>query len=340
MRPQGTPDELARRRRVGVAACREGQSPSLIAAVLGVERPTVRRWVRLARPPGGLDPIPLHRPHGLSDPQLAELERLLRHGATRHGWATDLWTAARVAVVIRRHFGIAYHPEHVRKILKRRLGWTSQKPRRRAKERHEDEIRRRLDDEFPRILTETRARDAHLVFLDESGFQLTPAVRRTLAPRGQTPILPCWDRRDKISATSAITLTPQRYLPDLAFWLPPDKENVHGAEVVQFLKQLRTRLPRFTVIWDRSTIHTKSRVVKAYLAKHPEIVAEDFPGYAPELNPEEQVGGWAKCGRLSNDAAPDTAALRASVTAELEELRQHPYELWDFIEHTGLPIPL
>jgi transposase len=340
MRPKGTPEELARRRQRAVAAYHEGQSPSTIARVLGVDRSSVHRWVRHARSPGGLDPIPLVRPHGLSDPQLAELEQLLLQGATRHGWATDLWTANRVAALVQRHFGIAYHPEHVRKILKRRLGWSRQKPQRRAKERNEEEIRRWLDEEFPRILQEARARDAHLVFPDESCFRLTPTVRRTLAPRGQTPILRCWDKRDKISAISAITLTPQRYLPGLAFWLLPDKKNFHGEEVVEFLKQLRQLMPRFTVIWDRSKIHSKAKVVKAYLAEHPEIVAEDFPGYAPELNPDEMVWGWTKHGRLSNYAAPDTVALRSSVTAELEDLRQHPYELWDFIEHTGLPIPL
>jgi transposase len=340
MRPKGTPDELARRRQRAVAAYHEGQSPSTIARVLGIDRSSVHRWVRLARSQGGLDPKPRHRPHGLSDPQLAQLEQLLLQGATCHGWATDLWTANRVAALIHRHFGITYHPEHVRKILKRRLGWSSQKPQRRAKERNEDEIQRWLAAEFPRILRETRARDAHLVFLDESCFQLTPTVRRTLAPRGQTPILPCSAKRDKISALSAITLTPRRYLPGLAFWLLPDKENVHGVEVVEFLKQLRQLLPRFTVLWDRSTIHSKARVVKEYLAEQPEIVVENFPDYAPELNPDELVWGWTKYGRLSNYAAPDTGVLRASVVAELEDLRHHPYELWNFIEHTGLPIPL
>ena len=51
-------------------------------------------------------------------------------GANAHGWHNELWTAARVARLIDRHFDISYHPERVRKILKQRLGWTNQKPRR------------------------------------------------------------------------------------------------------------------------------------------------------------------------------------------------------------------
>lgn len=338
MRPHGSPEELARRRQRAVAAYHEGQSPSTIAKVLGVDRTTIHRWVRLARTPGGLEPIPLRRPPRLSDQQLAQLEELLLQGASQHGWATELWTAARVAVMIQRHFGISYHAEHVRKILKRRLGWTSQKPQKRARERDEEGIRLWLQTEMPRIVAQTRKRDAHLVFLDESCYRLTPTVRRTLAPRGQTPILPCWDKRDKISAISAITLSPRQWRPGLYFELLPDKENFHGEEVVAFLKHLKKHLGRFTVVWDRNQIHSKSKVVKEYLAKHPEIVAEDFPGYAPELNPDELVWCWTKYGRLCNYAAPNLQVLRERVLAELEYLRWHPYDLWDFIRHTELPL--
>lgn len=338
MRPTITPLERERRRKRAVEAVHEGQPPSTVARVLGVDRGSVYRWLRMDRRPGGLDSKPLHRDPALSDQQLRQLEQLLLQGASRHGWPNDLWTAARVQEVIRRHFGINYHPEHVRKVLKRRLGWTSQKPQTKAKERDEDAIRRWREEEFPRIVGEAQARDAHLVFLDESCFQLTPSVRRTLAPRGRTPILPCWDRRDKISAISVITLTPQRHLPGLVFRLLPDKENFHGEEVVAFLKLLRRRLRRFTVVWDRNQIHSRSKLVRAYLAGHPEIVAEDFPGYAPELNPDELVWCWTKYGRLSNYAAPDLQELRGRVEAELEDLRDHPYDLLDFIDHTELPL--
>jgi transposase len=330
--------ELEHRRRRAVQAVAEGNKPATVAKVLGVDRGTVYRWLRLARQPGGLDPKPLWRPHGLSDDQLRRLEALLLQGASQHGWPNDLWTATRVQRLILRTFGLDYHPEHVRKVLKRRLGWTSQKPQTKAKERDEDGIRRWKQQEVPRIVQEARDRGAYLLWLDESCFQLTPTVRRTLAPRGQTPILTCWDKRDKISAISAITLTPRRHLPGLVFQLLPDKQNFHGAEVVAFLESVRRRLRRFTVVWDRNGIHSRSKVVRAYLAKHPEIVAEDFPGYAPELNPDELVWCWTKYGRLSNYAAPNLRELREQVESELGYLHDHPYYLLDFIDHAELPL--
>jgi transposase len=335
-RPLGTADELERRRKQAVQAVTGGESRTTVANVLGVHYKTVARWVREARQPGGVDAKPPPKPTpGLTDADLRRLEDLLVKGAKAHGWHNELWTAARVARLIERQFGLAYHPEHVRKILKRRLGWTSQKPRRKARERNDKEVARWVGDEFPRIVRQAWQRSAYLVFLDESGFFLTPTVRRTLAPRGKAPVLSAWDRRDKWSAISCVTVSPVAGRPGLYFDLLD--HNVHGEDVVIFLAELRRRLGRLTVVWDRNQIHSKSKVVRAWLAAHPDVVAEDFPGYVPDLNPDEGVWGWTKYGRLANLAADDKDELWDRVVDELIEVKFRPDLLRGFIQQTGLP---
>jgi transposase len=335
-RPLGTAVELERRRKQAVQAVVDGQPRATVAAVLGVHPKTVARWVRLARQPGGLAAKPQPGPTpGLSDAQLRRLEVLLARGAKAHGWPNQLWTAARVARLIERRFGRRYHPEHIRKVLKRRLGWTSQKPRRKARERNDREVSRWLGDEFPRIVREAFRRRAYLVFLDESGFFLTPTVRRTLAPRGRTPVLEAWDRRDRLSAISAITVSPVAGRPGLSFEVLP--HHVHAEDVVAFLAELHRRLGPVTVVWDRNQIHTKSTAVRAWLAGHPGVVAEDFPGYVPDLNPDEGVWGWVKYGRLANLAAADAAELWGWVMDELVTAKHQPDLLRGFIRQTGLP---
>ena len=289
-RPRGTAGELERRRQRAVEAVAEGHTRKTVAQVLGVHPKTVARWVRAARQPGGLAPKPQRGPTpGLSDTDLRQLEILLAQGAKAHGWHNELWTAARVARLIEHHFHIDYHPEHVRKILKQRLGWTSQKPQRQARERNDKEVARWRGDEFSRIVREAFARRADLVFLDESGFFLTPTVRRTLAPRGQTPVLVTHTRRDKWSAISCITLSPVLGRPGLYFEL--FDYAIGGVDVVSFRADVRRRMGPLTVVWDRNQIHSKSKVVRGWLAKHPEVVAEDFPGYVPDLTPDEGVWG-------------------------------------------------
>src|SRR6478736_4375767 len=267
-RPVGTAGELERRRNRAVQAVADGQPRKTVAGVLGVHLKTIARWVRAARTPGGLNAKPQPGPTpGLTDADLRRLEGLLLKGAKAHGWHNQLWTAARVARLIEREFGVRYHPEHVRKVLKRRLGWTSQKPRRKARERNDKEVSRWRGDEYPRIVREAWRRGAYLVFLDESGFFLTPTVRRTLAPRGRTPVLAAWDRRDRLSAISCITLSPAAGRPGLYSDLLD--HNVRAADVVAFVKALHRRLGALTVVWDRNPIHGRSKGVRAWLARHP-----------------------------------------------------------------------
>ena len=166
---------------------------------------------------------------------------------------------------------------------------------------------------------------------------LTPTVRRTWAPRGSKPVLDCWDRHDRLSAISCITVSPRAGRLNLHFNLV--SHNVHGEDVVEFLRVLKRQLRTpLTVFWDGSNVHSKSKVVQAFLAEHAEIVVEDLPAYAPEINPDELVWSWSKHGRLANLAAEDTDELAERVIDELTYLREHPDLLASFLEKTKLPL--
>ena len=343
MRPIGTAEELQRRRLRAVDLVNQGEPPEDVAHFLGCGRSSVYTGVKLAREhPEAL----AAKPHPGRTPRLDEadrtrLEGLLLRGAVAHGWRTELWTAARVADLIEREFGIAFHPEHVRKVLKRKPGWTSRKPRKRARERDEVAIEHRRRQELPKALRRARRRGAHLVFLDESGFMLTPTVRRTLAPRGKTPILRSRDRHDRISAISAITLSPKGKRLGLHFRLLPDDTNARGEDTVEFLRGLRRRLPvPLTILWDKGNIHDRSKAVRAYPAEHPSIETVRFPSYTPEANPDEGVWQHAKHGRLANFTPHDTTELRAELVKELERLHRRPKLLASFIRHARIPIRL
>ena len=110
---------------------------------------------------------------------------------------------------------------------------------------------------------------------------------------------------------------------------------------MSFLAQLRDRLRGpMTILWDQSKIHERSGVARAYLAEHPEILTEDLPGYAPDLNPDEGVWGWTKYHRLPNYAPEDTKELRFRLWDQLSALRGYPGLLASFIRHAGIPLRL
>lgn len=144
MRPHGSPEELERRRRRGVALLNAGASITEVAGRLGCSHSSVILWrdaVR-RRGPNALRAKPAPgRPPKLTAQQRGELPHLLLRGAAAWGFETELWTTRRIATVIRRAFGVRLHRAHVGRVL-RALEWSCQKPERRALERDEAAIAR------------------------------------------------------------------------------------------------------------------------------------------------------------------------------------------------------
>jgi len=175
---------------------------------------------------------------------------------------------------------------------------------------------------------------AYLVFVDESGFLLIPSVRRTWAPRGQTPRLRYWQRHDRVSAISGLTVSPRRRRLGLYFQLHDD--NLHAREACAFVRHLLRHLPGpVIVLWDNGNIH-KGPVVRALCAAYPRLRLEAFPAYAPELNPDEGVWTLAK-GALANGRPDTREVLRAELLASLFRTRRSQRLLRGCFTQSDLP---
>jgi transposase len=124
-----------------------------VARELGTDRRNVSHWYRRWQQ-GGVDALRSRGPTGrsprVSAEQLAEVEQVLLAGARASGFANDLWTLARVARVIEQHTGIRHHPGHVWRLL-RALGWSVQRPARRASERDDAAVEQWVKVDWPRI---------------------------------------------------------------------------------------------------------------------------------------------------------------------------------------------
>lgn len=142
MRPKGSGKELEIIRQRAIAALEKGSKQIEVARVLGTDPSTISRWwTRFRRDPS----LILAKPHPGKPPKLSKIDmeiltQALLDGPERFGWKTKIWTCPRVAEVIQRLFGIAFHVDHVFKILTRKLGWSSQKPEKMARERREEEV--------------------------------------------------------------------------------------------------------------------------------------------------------------------------------------------------------
>lgn len=160
MRPKGSAAELEQRRHLAVRLLEQGVKGTQVAKAFGVSCVTVSRWKQGYQKAGEAALAAKAHPGGrprLTIAQRRQLVRLLLQGPRQHGYSTELWTLKRVAEVIRRSFGVEYHPCHVWKIL-RNLGWSCQKPERRARERDEAAIQRWRQQDWPRIKKRPKVR--------------------------------------------------------------------------------------------------------------------------------------------------------------------------------------
>jgi transposase len=141
------------RRKRAWALNQTGWKQKDIAEALGVTKGAVSQWIKSARE-GGEAALKARKstgsPRRLSTEERQRIPALLERGAESFGFKGDVWTCPRVAKVIEREMGVKYHPAHVSRILKE-LGWTPQKPIRRAKQRKETEIRRWKEERWPEL---------------------------------------------------------------------------------------------------------------------------------------------------------------------------------------------
>ena len=153
MRSKGTAATLEATRRLAVRQVLAGQTQAAVAEVLGVHPVTVAKWVAHHRAGGdaGLAAKPTPgRPRFLTPEQDHQVRGWLADKPTAHGFPTDLWTARRVADLIRRRFGVAFHPNYLREWLTRR-GYSPQRPARKARQRDDAAIAAWVATDWPRI---------------------------------------------------------------------------------------------------------------------------------------------------------------------------------------------
>jgi transposase len=306
-----------------------------IARALGVSEVSVSRWLASARQ-GGVAALRSRSAPGpvpkLSPEQKRLIPEFLWHGAEAYGFRGEVWTCARIALVIEEEFGVGYHKDHVSRLLKE-LRWTPQVPIRRATQRDEIAICRWRDAVWPELQRRARRERRLLIFEDESGFYLLPGLVRTYGPQGETPILHEKQTRDHLSVMGGMT-------PAGKVYTLVRQKSLNGMHSIEFLKHLlRVAAKRLLVIWDGSPIHRRLEVKDFVAETDGNICLEALPGYAPDLNPWDE-GGWhhLKHVQMRNLVCRDLEELHEEFHLAVSRLRQRPQLVQSFFAQAGLKV--
>jgi len=165
---------------------------------------------------------------------------------------------------------------------------------------------------------------------------LQPVVRRTWGPQGDTPLQHRWERHDRLSGMSAVTVSPRRRHLDLYFAL--QEHNIRTPDIETFVAELLAHFPRgIILVMDRWQVHRST--ARQLLRRFPHRVhIEWLPAYAPELNPDEQVWTRTKYMDLANFCPENLTDLAQAVRHSLEQTKTQQSLLRSFFAHARLEL--
>ena len=174
------------------------------------------------------------------------------------------------------------------------------------------------------------------MFIDETAVMLQPLVRRTWAPRGQTPTLVCGSHHGRLSVIGGLTLAPRRRRLGLYFSI--HRSSVNHEIVERFLRQVQRQVRRpLVVVMDRLSAHrTAARRLEADPKGRFEV--EWLPPYAPELNPIEYTWSHTKYSDMVNMAPEDLLDLEVETELSLEHTHDTPSLMRSFFRAAELDI--
>jgi len=181
-----------------------------------------------------------------------------------------------------------------------------------------------------------RRRKAWIFFEDESGVSQRPSIRRTWAPRGETPVLIHAFNWSTISVCAAMGFRWDGRRSQLFFQARTGTYNSEG--LIAFLQDLKRHLrgKKVILVWDGLPAH-KSQMMKEYLhSQRSWLRVEPLPGYAPDLNPVETLWGNLKGQELANRCSKDLDEVRTAIQSGFKRVRKSHTLSYSFLKHAGL----
>ena len=310
-----------------------GESPEVVVRALGLSRRCIYAWIAKYRE-GGVDalrarPVP-GRPPKLDGRQLQWLCRTISDkNPLQLKFEYALWTRGMVRDLVRQRFGVRLSEVSVGRLL-RKLGFSPQRPLRRAYEQDRAAAARWVREDFPAIKSFAKERGADIYFGDEAGVRTDFHSGTTWAPKGVTPIVPAMGTRESVNLVSAISPRGK-----LRFMVVPGK--MTAAKFVTFLKRLLHGAKRpIVLILDSHSIH-RSALVREFVNSTLGLLTLFYlPPYSPELNPDELVWNDVKNNGVGRRALRQRGDLKRAVVRHLRQLQRSRRRLRAFFREANV----
>jgi len=317
-----------------VRSVQDGESPEVVARVIGINRSTIYGWLAQYRRGGwgALKAKPLFgRPPKLDGKKLKWIYDIVtQKNPLQLNFAFALWTREMVAKLIKDKFHISLSLVSVGRLLAQ-LGITCQRPLHRALERDAALVQQWLKQEYPKIKALARREKADIYFGDAAHMRSDHHAGRTWGKKGETPVVLSTGARYRVSLISAVTSRGH-----MRFMIKK-KGGVNADVFIAFLRRLMIGSKnRIFLIVDRGPAHIAKKT-KAFIASlGGQLRLFYLPPYSPDTNPDELVWKHLKADTVGRTSITSLDDFNEKVRSSMLALQRSPAKIRAFFQKPSL----
>jgi len=317
-----------------VRSVQDGESPEVVARVIGINRSTIYGWLAQYRRGGwgALKAKPLFgRPPKLDGKKLKWIYDIVtQKNPLQLNFAFALWTREMVAKLIKDKFHISLSLVSVGRLLAQ-LGITCQRPLHRALERDAALVQQWLKQEYPKIKALARREKADIYFGDAAHMRSDHHAGRTWGKKGETPVVLSTGARYRVSLISAVTS--RGYMR----FMIKKKGGVNADVFIAILRRLMIGSKnRIFLIVDRGPAHIAKKT-KAFIASlGGQLRLFYLPPYSPDTNPDELVWKHLKADTVGRTSITSLDDFNEKVRSSMLALQRSPAKIRAFFQKPSL----
>ena len=317
-----------------VRSVQDGESPEVVARVIGINRSTIYGWLAQYRRGGwgALKAKPLFgRPPKLDGKKLKWIYDIVtQKNPLQLNFAFALWTREMVAKLIKDKFNISLSLVSVGRLLAQ-LGITCQRPLHRALERDAALVQQWLKRDYPKIKALARREKADIYFGDAAHMRSDHHAGRTWGKKGETPVVLSTGARYRVSLISAVTS--RGYMR----FMIKKKGGVNADVFIAFLRRLMIGSKnRIFLIVDRGPAHIAKKT-KAFIASlGGQLRLFYLPPYSPDTNPDELVWKHLKADTVGRTSITSLDDFNQKVRSSMLALQRSPAKIRAFFQKPSL----